>query len=161
MPLCFHLPAVAFQSTRPLRGATEGISGLFQAFSRHFNPRAPCGARPNHVSGLTLTMLFQSTRPLRGATGAGRCMVGNGGHFNPRAPCGARRRDGGGMTGHPHFNPRAPCGARLLAVVVPLHRVEFQSTRPLRGATNVPRKQVLHDKISIHAPLAGRDKARD
>ena len=34
-----------FQSTRPVRGATPGRRGL-RAEPPHFNPRAPCGARP-------------------------------------------------------------------------------------------------------------------
>ena len=55
------------------------------------------------------------------------------------------------------FNPRAPCGARPAQASVRQRPKQFQSTRPLRGATL--RKEVwteyLH--ISIHAPLAGRD----
>ena len=35
---------------------------------------------------------------------------------------------------------------------------EFQSTRPLRGATTYQDLIALGDNISIHAPLAGRDK---
>ena len=72
-----------FQSTRPLRGATPRVersapSLPFQStrrgrvvsvrFPRHFNPRAPCGARRP----------AQAQRP-QGIQ-----------HFNPRAPCGAR-----------------------------------------------------------------------
>ena len=34
----------------------------------HFNPRAPCGARPNHLENFEQTVEFQSTRPMRGAT---------------------------------------------------------------------------------------------
>ena len=33
----------------------------------------------------------------------------------------------------------------------------FQSTRPLRGATEADAEQIFPDIISIHAPLAGRD----
>ena len=53
----------AFQSPRPLRGATE------LCFSGgNFNPRAPCGARLGDVLALTPAQIFQPTRPLRGAT---------------------------------------------------------------------------------------------
>ena len=38
-------------------------------------------------------------------------------------------------------------------------RNRFQSTRPVRGATGHFRKRVWHDRISIHAPRAGRDIA--
>ena len=34
---------------------------------------------------------------------------------------------------------------------------QFQSTRPLRGATHPPRRRARRSRISIHAPLAGRD----
>ena len=101
-------------------------------------------------------------------------------HFNPRAPCGARRLHGG---------PRGP--GRLISIHAPLagrdpfkvkyrrYPTIFQSTRPLRGATEAaPKaslgftfqstrplrgataniKRVYQDhEISIHAPLAGRD----
>ena len=56
-----------FQSTRPVWGATTVITALPGALA-HFNPRAPCGARP-------LSRCTQSRTPS---------------YFNPRAPCGAR-----------------------------------------------------------------------
>ena len=170
-----------FQSTRPLRGATWMLHRR-RCHHQYFNPRAPCGARPifstsatekfyfnprapcgarHHLHsytasfqefqstrplrGATLTahpftaarMPFQSTRPLRGATKIVDSGV-SAPNFNPRAPCGARppaaraaRRESR------DFNPRAPCGARL-------------AERACRC-----RRQ----RISIHAPLAGRDIA--
>ena len=56
-----------FQPTRPLRGATFYLPYKQQGF-HHFNPRAPCGARP----------MFE------------RYGVEIEEYFNPRAPCGAR-----------------------------------------------------------------------
>ena len=99
-----------------------------------FNPRAPCGARPENCAEVPLASSFQSTRPLRGATFGDRPLLAEL-DFNPRAPCGARRA--GSIPGADcrHFNPRAPCGARLAHFLVP-------------AAGNI---------ISIHAPLAGRD----
>ena len=155
-PACPTLPSHSgFQPTRPLRGATglfvirEGACGISThaplagrdprrsmtaALAWHFNPRAPCGARPPATSPHTCRQ-----------------------YFNPRAPCGARRpqeseegvmpristhaplagRDGvstscghtRGISTHAplagrdppkratttmmtNFNPRAPCGAR-------------------------------------------------
>ena len=35
------------------------------------------------------------------------------------------------------FNPRAPCGARLVDIHEDTFTVEFQPTRPLRGATYI------------------------
>ena len=124
--------------------------------------------------------LFQSTRPMRGATAtffkfpssavislhappAGRdCYI----FPRPAQPC--------------NFNPRAPCGARLQELVKRVEALEFQSTRPMRGATaaqacdtrNTVQFQSTRPMrgatiplilswprfdISIHAPHAGRD----
>ena len=78
------------------------------------------------------------------------------------------------------FNPLAPCGARrLLARMICTSR-DFQSTRPLRGETNQPVQRGglygfqstrplrgetvssaevrISGALSIHSPLAGRDR---
>ena len=78
-------------------------------------------------------------------------------YFNPRAPCGARpaahRRD----LSRDRFQPTRP-----LRGATPLWRIAriampFQPTRPLRGATDVGFCHVGLNRISTHAPLAGRD----
>ena len=81
-------------------------------------------------------------------------------YFNPRTPCGVRpdrvrvlRRDG-------HFNPRTPCGVRHHDDRHGRHRDKFQSTHPLRGATDTLALRPGVCSISIHAPLAGCDTAR-
>ena len=102
---------IAFQSTRPLRGATrrpdDGLG--VPSISIH----APLAGRDLMVAK-TLTSLR---------------------HFNPRAPCGARPF----LCAPPYiscyFNPRAPCGARLSTDANFFLDARFQSTRPLRGAT--------------------------
>ena len=102
-----------FQSTRPLRGATFDGDALHvwmcisihaplagrdthrrspAAGDGHFNPRAPCGARPKPLLVHDQFGQFQSTRPLRGATLRSASPGQIGSHFNPRAPCGARRQ---------------------------------------------------------------------
>ena len=151
---------MAFQSTRPLRGATCVMLSVLLS-GADFNPRAPCGARRS---------LPSSVRSM--------------GDFNPRAPCGARQH----ITAHhmgrfpisihaplagrdyrsssrcsssavfqstrplrgatfsmrsrssrpSNFNPRAPCGARRRLMASISSPVLFQSTRPLRGATGPP-----------------------
>ena len=55
------------------------------------------------------------------------------------------------------FNPRTPCGVRHVRRSDSVLPPTFQSTHPLRGATNgsVYLKMVVN--ISIHAPLAGCD----
>ena len=94
---------------------------------------------------------------MRGATAAGSAL--------PGPPC--------------NFNPRAPCGARLVLVGTAYLAWSFQSTRPMRGATEHPESQRQFQPfqstrpmrgatyswpewralrlISIHAPHAGRD----
>ena len=78
-----------FQSTRPVRGATLRADNVADGEDisihapragrdlrnkkrprrgRYFNPRAPCGARPDGTSIDFITTEFQSTRPVRGAT---------------------------------------------------------------------------------------------
>ena len=105
----------AFQSPRPLRGATGDRRGRRQR-DQNFNPRAPCGARRNQIGDAALAEIFQPTRPLRGATCLRLRILTMTLYFNPRAPCGARRA--GSITFRLmsyYFNPRAPCGARRAA----------------------------------------------
>ena len=80
---------IVFQSTRPMRGATETSGLIFVPLnvsihaphagrdecavivfvnSIGFNPRAPCGARLILLIDLCQSFWFQSTRPMRGAT---------------------------------------------------------------------------------------------
>ena len=104
------------------------------------------------------------------------------GHFNPRAPRGARLYHGGATDADgADFNPRAPRGARPYPFVFDTLFPEFQSTRPARGATEMPYEYAQigafqstrpargattsagphpweHRVISIHAPREGRDK---
>ena len=102
----------SFQSTRPMRGATPSLSsfGVPPHVSIHaphagrdvrlsaggtgergFNPRAPCGARLDHLHDTAPRPRFQSTRPMRGATTNKSLTYLITVCFNPRAPCGARR----------------------------------------------------------------------
>ena len=78
---------------------------------RHFNPRAPCGARPLVFFFYFLFCDFNPRAPCgarrwRSATSPWRA------DFNPRAPCGARRSWSRRRVPRRNFNPRAPCGAR-------------------------------------------------
>ena len=128
---------MAFQSTRPVRGATTLQELEFVGQVMHISIHAPhAGATASERAKTCCKCLFQSTRPMRGATGAGSPGRFFQSDFNPRAPCGARPRQD--LRGHLcglHFNPRAPCGARRVVIAAPHHR-------PV---------------ISIHAPHAGRD----
>ena len=56
-----------------------------------------------------------------------------------------------------NFNPRTPCGVRLFKDCLREMWQIFQSTHPLRGATNQILTMRDFYNISIHAPLAGCD----
>ena len=62
-----------------------------------------------------------------------------------------------GGDGHANFNPRSPCGERLYQHIRLLIRQRFQSTLPVRGATDRVRSELEKASISIHAPRAGSD----
>ena len=126
-----------FQSTRPVRGATSSRCTPC-ASTRHFNPRAPCGARPTRPRTTTARMIFQSTRPVRGATGALLPPLTTI-LFQSTRPV------------------RGATGRQLL--LLDSHFV-FQSTRPVRGATAMQGTTGRRLSISIHAPRAGRDPRR-
>ena len=128
---------IAFQSTRPARGATRAKGGA-PLWSTNFNPRAPRGARRRAAA-------FRS--PLR--------------HFNPRAPRGARptlpkqRR-----SAKKNFNPRAPRGARPGRGCIDAAFVCDFNPRAPRGARPQCFLQIqLLPHISIHAPREGRDES--
>ena len=132
---CDSVPCV-FQSTRPIRGATTS-KGSAVGKAIYFNPRAPYGARPGVEWMQSIKILFQSTRPIRGATGSTISIINSRLNFNPRAPYGARHcAKTRCCPSWPYFNPRAPYGARHVNTTaqVATHS-QFQSTRPIRGAT--------------------------
>ena len=123
-----------FQSTRPLRGATS-LSALCPpppGISIH----APLAGRDAGLYQEGAGGAISIHAPLAGRDRCKHNLPHAPLDFNPRAPCGARRT--AWTTSRPcaNFNPRAPCGARL--------------DRLLRVAIVAP--------ISIHAPLAGRDR---
>ena len=149
------LLALRFQSTRPVWGATVAKmphtnSGIFQS------TRPVWGATDRPKVSLP-DRQFQSTRPVWGATFDGQDMELFSG-ISIHAP-----RVGRDVRRIPHFrrlvyfNPRAPCGARRQCLAYK-HRVyEFQSTRPVWGATCFRGSEKHDDLISIHAPRVGRD----
>ena len=124
----------SFQSTHPLRGATLPLA-VSNCTRRDFNPRTPCGVRPDGLKFYPRGRGFQSTHPLRGATGTARRAVRRSliSIHAPLAGC------------------DAPCALR------PAPFAKFQSTHPLRGATQHIARRGLLGAISIHAPLAGCD----
>ena len=153
-----HCTSVRFQSTRPLRGATVNFTHKPSAVT--ISIHAPLAGRDEpRLARLRAGFGFQSTRPLRGATRsiasttfyasisihaplAGRDLFGYADFTTPIIFQSTRPLRGATLSvtrlpmAQCHFNPRAPCGARpppCLASCATSH-------------------------ISIHAPLAGRDR---
>ena len=146
----------------------------------NFNPRAPRGARHFANVERKIDSVFQSTRPSRGATAkareiadryyisihaplAGRdscssnCLFISS-YFNPRAPRGARPPANLCWCSHWIFQSTRPSRGATTPTTLQFRTVViFQSTRPSRGATQLAKLLYDNQKISIHAPLAGRD----
>ena len=146
-----------------------------------FNPRAPCGARRAEAEAVSPPPDVSIHAPRAGRDYISWISWPSLICSNPRAPCGARRLFQALIEGAASFNPRAPCGARPKFYKNKPGNEEFQSTRPVRGATAAqasrgstpsrfnPRapcgarhargypERSLWD-VSIHAPRAGRDQ---
>ena len=151
------LPALQFQSTRPVWGATfeddtaEAVYFVFQStrpvwgatsFSRArldvqlISIHAPrVGRDPGRPSNTARISRFQSTRPVWGATDFRTVTLTIDAFQSTRPVWGATSCASSSPGRTAHFNPRAPCGARL---------------QPLK-------KFSIASSISIHAPRVGRD----
>ena len=150
--------------------------------TNYFNPRSPCGERPDNTRRYHGYNQFQSTLPVRGATSAvsllrlpPRLISIHAPRAGSDAPCdscgvvgiagfqstlpvrGATKSLASRLVTAVHFNPRSPCGERRRAVIVRLPASIFQSTLPVRGATHDADFIRVSIKISIHAPRAGSD----
>ena len=101
-----------FQSTHPLRGATEEARTATRTYT-DFNPRTPCGVRHASNTPNPQSMTISIHAPLAGCD-----ILGLPNNLS-----------------WPNFNPRTPCGVRLLIARRINKPIAFQSTHPLRGAT--------------------------
>ena len=123
-----------FQSTLPVWGATDSDNPqlIVRFISIHaprvgsdrtgflclialldFNPRSPCGERPD-------CGMDEALRDF---------------DFNPRSPCGERPQYLARESISFYFNPRSPCGERRLTPMFIKALPLFQSTLPVWGAT--------------------------
>ena len=145
----------------------------------YFNPRTPCGVRPDSSPVTSAPIKFQSTHPVRGAT---RCAYDLHAQrvisiHAPRAGCDTIF---GGGTWEQIISihaPRAGCDfivpVDFMSFRISIHApragcdadsspvtsapIKFQSTHPVRGATTGDGVVVTKNEISIHAPRAGCD----
>ena len=146
----------------------------------NFNPRSPCGERPNLVSFGVDSFGISIHAPRVGSDLVVQVLAFWIVNFNPRSPCGERLqrytyslralrisihapRVGSDRparcTAGPawHFNPRSPCGERPSPDLLYFRQATFQSTLPVWGATQIPLELSGDLNISIHAPRVGSD----
>ena len=150
----------AFQSPRPLRGATAHpyIRGLIPAFQPTRPLRGATGVRRVCIR----TTLISTHAPLAGRDRVLVSLVPITSNFNPRAPCGARLFPLYPLAHPDEFQPTRPLRGATLLIIALVTAVEFQSTRPLRGATS-SQQQKDHDKIYFNprAPCGARPAAAE
>ena len=134
--------------------------GFIAAFLNRvdFNPHSPCGERPDTTDHCQHTLT----------------------NFNPHSPCGERpthdrhiKADllisihtphaGSDIFKHifhkpqRYFNPHSPCGERPGQSFIPLFRIQFQSTLPMRGATAAQNQSVIVPQdFNPHSPCGER-----
>ena len=179
-PPCRGLPKRSkFQSTHPLRGATQASPTKWEpryisihaplAGCDHFVVECRCardisihaplaGCDPVSYQSMSSSHAFQSTHPLRGATILRRVRTQTN-IVSIHAPlAGCDKALPAHKTVIVGFNPRTPCGVRrgCRRPLRPSH--PFQSTHPLRGATAGVFSGSQPACVSIHAPLAGCDE---
>ena len=123
----------------------------------YFNPRSPCGERPDVSVDIRYLILFQSTLPLRGATIdiSGTVISQPISIHAPLAGSDAAGRRGYLARGR--FQSTLPLRGATNFFIAFLTPFLFQSTLPLRGATASGMAFLVGELISIHAPLAGSD----
>ena len=124
----------------------------------NFDPRAPCGARPDDVEKQACLTRISIHAPLAGRDKEEKTKKA-GYKISIHAPLTGRDKcdhDGNRTTNR--FQPTRPLrGATGGVVQLVARHTLFQPTRPLRGATRCSRPAASDSFISTHAPLTGRD----
>ena len=146
---------MAFQSTRPVRGATISLT-LRRSAALYFNPRAPCGRDGLYGYSRYLLPEFQSTRPVRARLQA-TAMLTIQQMISIHAPRAGATIVAAATLKIIKISIHAPrAGATIHPGHLPRREGEFQSTRPVRARRDpVSGRWVHQQKISIHAPRAG------
>ena len=146
----------------------------------YFNPRSPCGERPNAAAGRSAVFLISIHAPRVGSDLLLTCASVKACLFQSTLPVWGATHLLLHLFSRLHFNPRSPCGERLVETFNGEIDLTFQSTLPVWGATSNsaplvavhfyfnPRSpcgerlaivQALPTiiEISIHAPRVGSD----
>ena len=137
-------------------GGDQG-AGRRDPSRRDFNPRHPCGWRRVAGQIWNFSPLFQSTPPMRVATPLPQCCCCICQISIHATHAGGDIRHEFGGAGRIYFNPRHPCGWRPTAVGKVFFPTKFQSTPPMRVATDAVALVLQTEYISIHATHAGGD----
>ena len=124
--------AISIHAPRVGRDAGWAIRCIHYSISIHA-PRAGCDC---DQTNFTLFTPISIHAPRAGCDTMTRTMSPPLSNFNPRTPCGVRRGRCYEIQQHQHFNPRTPCGVRRGALHSRLNQLRFQSTHPVRGATD-------------------------
>ena len=145
-----------FQSPQPMRAATP-TSCFSDGFLIYFNPRSPCGLRPDSATIEAPNSKFQSPQPMRAATSTLCLMTHMSWNFNPRSPCGLRQiqREIGVFC--LLFQSPQPMRAATLIRLYGCDLGIFQSPQPMRAATALCKQVSATFHISIPAAHAGCD----
>ena len=154
-------PALAFQSTCPLRGTTRYPCCTLSNRGILFQSTCPLRGTTYRKNGIDGWILFQSTCPLRGTT-LMEVESDRSDRISIHVP----------LAGHDiiynvpfslgkNFNPRAPCGARPGRTILRCSAAEiFQSTCPLRGTTKADVIAILAAVFQSTCPLRGTTSSR-
>ena len=103
----------------------------------YFNPRSPYGERPSRMPAAVLAMRISIHAPLTGSDWCCRAMLEIPFGISIHAPL--TGSDSSGITSWNlffYFNPRSPYGERPKESFFVWYYLRFQSTLPLRGATD-------------------------
>ena len=176
--LCGRYQYNKFQSTLPLRGATQIITiytsqekipihtplagsdhagTARKGWALYFNPHSPCGERLAFCFNRPHSSIFQSTLPLRGATSRLLRSIRVPKYFNPHSPCGERRHRTRSTT-HLLISIHTPlAGSDAMPELFVRDRLRISIHTPLAGSDTGAVESIEIQGISIHTPLAGSD----
>ena len=155
LALAASLPPPMFQPTLPLRGATWW-TGQRKSPRCRFNPRSPCGERPDDPTVVSRGVAVSTHAPLAGSDLRHEGIDPAGESFNPRSPCGERPEPKRTTLTKEGFNPRSPCGERYHGPQSDPGRL-VSTHAPLAGSDTAHQSKSAEYSVSTHAPLAGSD----
>ena len=122
----------------------------------HFNPHSPCGERLEFAIPNTREYIISIHTPLAGSD-RGHRRTGHGPVISIHTPLAGSDQMARRSPSHQsHFNPHSPCGERpVMDMSDSTDKFKFQSTLPLRGATNAVSAFDTAKQFQSTLPLRG------